>query len=82
MSFVAWIVTGFVAGLLARAAVGAPRRGCLFTTLVGIAGGLLGGVIFNAAGDKGIDEFGLWSILVAFVGAAVLLLLLQAVDRR
>jgi uncharacterized membrane protein YeaQ/YmgE (transglycosylase-associated protein family) len=82
VSFVAWVVTGFVAGVLARAAVGTPRRGCLFTTLVGIAGGLLGGIIFNAAGDRGIDDFGLWSILVAFVGAALLLLVLQAFDRR
>ena len=82
MSLVAWIVVGFIAGVLARTAVGTPRRGCLFTTLVGIVGGLLGGALFNAAGQKDIDEFGLWSVLVAFVGASLLLLVLQAVDRR
>ena len=82
MSLVAWIVVGFIAGLLARAAVGTPRRGCLFTTMVGIVGGVVGGALFNAAGEKDIDEFGLWSILVAFIGASVLLLVLQALDRR
>ena len=40
-----------------------------------VVGGLIGGAIFNAAGDEGITDFGLRSILVAFVGASVLLLL-------
>jgi uncharacterized membrane protein YeaQ/YmgE (transglycosylase-associated protein family) len=41
--------------------------------VVGIFGGLLGGILFNAAGDKGIGDFGLRSMFVAFVGAVVLL---------
>ena len=47
--------------------------GCLGTIVVGIVGGLLGGVIFSAAGGEGIDDFSLYSILVAFVGATILL---------
>lgn len=50
--------------------------------LIGIAGGLLGGIIFNAAGEEGITDFGLWSTFVAFVGACVLLLLFRLVDGR
>ena len=46
--------------------------------VIGIIGGVLGGAIFNAAGDKGITDFGIWSILVAFIGACVLLFLMQA----
>jgi uncharacterized membrane protein YeaQ/YmgE (transglycosylase-associated protein family) len=82
MGLVAWMVTGLVAGMLARAALGAPRRGCLYTMLIGVAGGLVGGMLFNAAGEDGITDFGLWSIFVAFVGACVLLLLFQLLDRR
>jgi uncharacterized membrane protein YeaQ/YmgE (transglycosylase-associated protein family) len=81
MGVLAWIVVGFLAGGLARVATGAPKRGCLGTTVVGILGGVIGGALFNAAGERGIDEFSLWSVLVAFVGAALLLLVLEALGR-
>ncbi len=79
MGVLGWIVVGLLAGALARRATGSERRGCLGTMAIGILGGILGGAIFNAAGGKGITDFGLWSILVAFVGACVLLFLLQAI---
>lgn len=78
MGVLAWIIVGLIAGALAHKATGSERHGCLSTMVIGILGGVLGGAIFNAAGDRGIGDFGLWSILVAFVGACVLLLLLQA----
>jgi uncharacterized membrane protein YeaQ/YmgE (transglycosylase-associated protein family) len=69
-----WIVVGFVAGALARAVTGGGwNLGCLGTIVVGVIGGLIGGVIFNAAGDQGIGDFGLRSMFVAFIGAVVLL---------
>jgi uncharacterized membrane protein YeaQ/YmgE (transglycosylase-associated protein family) len=76
-----WIVVGFLAGALARAATGARRRGCLGTILIGVLGGLIGGALFNAAGANGINDFSLWSILVAFVGASLLLFVLEAIRR-
>jgi uncharacterized membrane protein YeaQ/YmgE (transglycosylase-associated protein family) len=82
MGVIAWMITGLIAGMLARAVTGAPRRGCLYTMLIGVVGGLIGGAIFNAAGDDGITHFGLRSTFVAFVGASLLLLLFQLVDRR
>ncbi len=72
MSWLSWIVVGFVAGLFAKAVTG-RRLGCLGTILIGILGGLLGGVLFKAAGGGGINSFSLYSILVAFVGATILL---------
>lgn len=75
MGVVGWIVVGFVAGAFARALTGSGGRlGCLGTIVVGVVGGLLGGVIFNAAGDDGIGDFGLRSMFVAFIGASVLLI--------
>ena len=82
MSFIAWIVLGLIAGALAQRATGVKGTGCLFTILVGVVGALLGGVIFNAAGDNGITELNLKSILVAFVGASVLLLIAGPIVRR
>jgi uncharacterized membrane protein YeaQ/YmgE (transglycosylase-associated protein family) len=78
-----WIVVGFVAGALARAVTGGGwNLGCLGTIVVGILGGIVGGILFNAAGDGGIGDFGLRSLLVAFVGAVVLLVIVGLVTGR
>ena len=75
MSWFAWIVVGFVAGAQARGVTGGGwNLGCLGTIAVGVIGGLIGGILFNAAGDHGIGDFGLRSMFVAFIGAVVLLL--------
>jgi uncharacterized membrane protein YeaQ/YmgE (transglycosylase-associated protein family) len=78
MGVIGWIVVGLLAGGLARSATGSEKRGCLATMVIGILGGIVGGILFNAAGDEGITDLNLWSILVAFVGACVLLFILQA----
>jgi uncharacterized membrane protein YeaQ/YmgE (transglycosylase-associated protein family) len=71
-----------VAGWLAQRATGLRGYGCLGTVLIGVLGGLLGGILFRAAGDEGITDFGLEALLVAFVGASVLLLVVGALRRR
>jgi uncharacterized membrane protein YeaQ/YmgE (transglycosylase-associated protein family) len=50
--------------------------------VVGILGGLIGGALFNTAGQRGLDNFSIWSIFVASIGAAGLLFLLDAITRR
>lgn len=75
MNWLGWIVVGFVAGMLGKAVTGVRDVGCIATTLVGILGGILGGILFSAAGGSGIGDFSLYSILVAFVGACILLFL-------
>ena len=83
MGIIGWIVVGFVAGALARAATGGGwNMGCLTTIAVGVLGGILGGMLFNLAGDEGIGDFGLRSMFVAFVGAVVLLGLFALVTGR
>jgi uncharacterized membrane protein YeaQ/YmgE (transglycosylase-associated protein family) len=78
-----WIVVGFVAGALARAVTGGGwNLGCLGTIVVGVLGGLIGGMLFNLAGDKGIGDFGLRSMFVAFVGAVVLLVVVGLLTGR
>jgi uncharacterized membrane protein YeaQ/YmgE (transglycosylase-associated protein family) len=82
MSWLSWIVVGFLAGVLAKLVTGQHKPGCLGTIVVGIVGGLLGGAIFQAAGDEGINDFSIRSILVAFVGAAILLFVWSLITRR
>ncbi len=85
MNLLGWIIVGLLAGGLARRAVGAPKRGCLATIGIGVLGALIGGALFRfATGDPigAFDEFDLMSIFVAFVGAAALLLVLEAVGGK
>ena len=82
MSWVSWIIVGFFAGIAAKAVTGQDRPGCLGTVVVGILGGLLGGAIFKAAGDEGINDFSFRSLLVAFVGATVLLFVWSVLATR
>ena len=85
MGIVAWCVVGLLAGGLARRAVGAPKRGCLGTLVIGVLGGLLAGALWRTATGTSADTFDdldLGSIFVAFIGAAGLLLLLEAVGTR
>ena len=72
---------GLLAGGLARRAVGAPKRGCLATMAIGIVGTLLAGALSKVATGHELDTFDkldLGSIFVAFIGAAALLLVLEA----
>ena len=76
----AWILIGLIAGATAGWFVpGRQRMGCLGTTVVGIIGGLLGGWIWTEL--LGQNQAGglLGAILLAVLGAALVLLVLRAV---
>ena len=85
MSILGWLVVGFIAGGLARWVTGADKRGCIATVVIGIVGAFIGGGLYRlATGDETevFDEFDLGSVFVAFLGAVVLLLILQAIRPR
>ena len=76
-----WIIVGIIAGALASRVVAGKGMGCIADLVVGVAGAFLGGIVFSLFGVQGVAGF--WeSIVVAFVGAALLLALLQAVSGR
>jgi uncharacterized membrane protein YeaQ/YmgE (transglycosylase-associated protein family) len=82
MGVIGWVVMGLLAGWLAKVATGYRRSGCLFTMAVGILGGLIGGLLFNLVGEEGVTDFDVWSLIVSFVGASLLLLVLGAFTGR
>ena len=79
MNILAWILVGLIAGVLARWIVRDDRSGCLYTIAVGVLGALIGGALMHASGHTGINKFSLRSLLVAALGAVLLLLVLQAI---
>jgi uncharacterized membrane protein YeaQ/YmgE (transglycosylase-associated protein family) len=80
MGLLSWLVFGFLAGTLAGMATGNRREGCLTRIAIGVVGALIGGTLARAAGIDGVSfrHFTLKALLIAIVGSALLLLVLQA----
>ena len=74
-----WIVVGGIAGWLASIVARTNHRmGCLLNIAVGVVGAIIGGWIFRNLGLRGpAGHPVLGTIIVAFVGATVLLLILR-----
>jgi uncharacterized membrane protein YeaQ/YmgE (transglycosylase-associated protein family) len=83
MGIIAWIIVGLIAGALAKLVLpGDDPGGIIVTILIGIVGALVGGFLFNLFGGAGVSGINIWSILVATVGAIILLLIYRAIAGR
>jgi uncharacterized membrane protein YeaQ/YmgE (transglycosylase-associated protein family) len=82
MGILSWIVLGAIAGWIASLIVNRAGEGVIVDILLGIAGGLIGGWVFNAMGSTGVTGFNFWSLFVAIIGAVILLVLYHALIRR
>lgn len=78
-----WVIVGAIAGWLASIVMKTNRsQGLLADIIVGILGGLIGGFLLNALGVGGaVSGINIASILVAFIGAVVLLAILRLFSR-
>ena len=85
MGIIGWILLGLLAGVIAKAILpGDDPGGIIITTLLGIAGAFIGGLVAKALGfGDPIDEFFDFSTwLGAIIGAIALLLIYRAVVSR
>ena len=83
MGLISWIVVGLIAGLLARWITPGPDPGgIIVTVLVGMAGASVGGLLVRILGGAGATGLNIWSILVATIGALLLLFLYNLIARR
>jgi uncharacterized membrane protein YeaQ/YmgE (transglycosylase-associated protein family) len=79
--FVAWIIIGALAGVIAKAIVpGKEPGGCIVTILLGVAGALLAGFLGNALGWYSPGEGA--GFLAAIVGAIIILFIWKLVTGR
>ena len=81
MGILGWIILGALAGWIASALTGS-REGCLMNIVIGVAGAMIGGFLFSHFGHASVTGLNLWSLLVAVVGAVVLLLVVRAIRGR
>ena len=82
MSFLAWIVLGLIAGFIGSKIVNKHGEGLILDIVLGIVGAVAGGYLFNAFGASGVTGLNLYSLLVAVVGAILVLIIYHAIFRR
>ena len=83
MGLVGWLLLGLLAGWLAGVVTGRRGQGCITTIAIGVLGAFVGGALANAAGYDGrITDLNLRSVLISALGAALLLFVFGAIDRR
>jgi uncharacterized membrane protein YeaQ/YmgE (transglycosylase-associated protein family) len=82
MSIIGWIVLGLIAGFIASKIVNRSGQGCLLDIALGIVGAFVGGFIFTEAGGHGVTGFNIYSMVVAIVGAIVVLVIYHAIVGR
>jgi len=82
LSILGLIIVGAIAGWIASRLMNAG--GDFFSDVgIGIVGAVLGGWIVSALGGPGfVGGFTLWTLLVAVLGAVVLILIIRAIRRR
>ncbi len=82
MSIIAWLVVGLISGFLASKVVNKTGSGIVMDIVLGIVGALVGGFIFNAIGHSAPSGINIYSILVSFIGAVVVLVIYHMVTGR
>ena len=75
-----WIVLGLIAGFVAAKIVNKRGQGMTIDIVLGLAGALLGGWLFNLTGHHGVTGFNLYSIVVATAGAVLILIVYHAIE--
>ena len=82
MSIIGWIILGAVAGWIASKIVNKQGEGFIVDLILGIIGAVVGGFLFNQFGYSGTTGFNFYSLLVAVIGAIVVLWIYHAVVGR
>ena len=82
MSIIAWIVLGLIAGFIASKIVNKTGEGVLLDIVLGIVGAVVGGFLFAQFGAEGVTGLNIYSMIVAIVGAVIVLVIYHAVTGR
>jgi uncharacterized membrane protein YeaQ/YmgE (transglycosylase-associated protein family) len=81
MSFLAWIILGLIAGFIGSKIVNKRGEGVVLDIVLGVVGAFVGGWLFTMFGASGVTGLNIYSMLVAVVGAIVVLVVYHAIRR-
>jgi uncharacterized membrane protein YeaQ/YmgE (transglycosylase-associated protein family) len=80
VGFLAWIIVGLIAGWLAGQVMKGGGYGTVADIILGLLGGVLGGWVFGLLGFASSGGM-IGSIIVAFVGAVILVSITRALKK-
>lgn len=80
MDFIIWIVFGALAGWVADIVM-ASDHGLIEDVVLGVIGAFVGGFIMNQFGQPGVTGFNIYSLVVAVIGAVVLIFIGRALHK-
>lgn len=81
MGFISWIVLGLVAGFIGSKIVNKKGEGFFLDLVLGIVGAVVGGWLFSFIGGHGVTGLNIYSLMVAVIGAIVVLVVYHAIRR-
>lgn len=79
MGFIAWIVLGLLAGFIGSKIVNKSGEGVFLDIILGIVGAVVGGWVFSMFGANGVTGLNIYSLVVAVIGAILVLVIYHAV---
>lgn len=82
MSILGWLILGLISGFIASKLVNKTGAGVFLDIILGIVGAFVGGFLFTQFGAAGVTGFNLWSMLVAIIGAVVVLSVYHLITGR
>ena len=82
MGIISWIILGLIAGFIGSKIVNKTGQGLFLDIALGVVGALVGGYLVSLTGNEGVTGLNLWSLLVAVIGAVVVLVVYRMVVAR
>ncbi|HYC25011.1 MAG TPA: GlsB/YeaQ/YmgE family stress response membrane protein [Roseiarcus sp.] len=79
MGIIAWIILGLIAGFIGSKIVNKTGQGLFLDIALGVVGAIVGGFIFSLFGATGVTGLNIWSLIVAVIGAIIVLVVYRAV---
>jgi uncharacterized membrane protein YeaQ/YmgE (transglycosylase-associated protein family) len=80
MEIIIWILFGAFVGWVASMLMGSSG-GLFWDIIVGIIGSVIGGFIMSLIGQSGVGGFNLYSLVVAIIGACILIAIVRALRK-
>lgn len=81
MGFIAWIVLGLIAGFIGSKIVNKSGEGVIIDIILGVVGAVVGGWVFSMFGAHGVTGLNIYSLIVAVIGAVLVLVIYHAIRR-
>ena len=82
MNIILWLIFGAVAGWIASMIMKTDAsQGTMMDIIMGIVGAFVGGFLFETFGQSGVTGFNIYSMIVAVVGACIVIAIGRAMRR-